>query len=339
MEKYKTIIIGAGPGGLRCAKILAEHKENFILFEKNSSIERKICTGMWGITPKTELMGLPDSLFENKFNKVLLSTPFRAIEVLKEKPYVATLNRKKLGDWQLDEAKKFGANIIFNYSVSEIGENFIIVNGRKIFFDNLVGADGSLSIVRRSLNLPIKTGFGIQYWIKIASKNMEIYFDSNKFGAWYAWIVPHNEITSIGTGGDLSITTVKKLKDNLDKWCKERGYDISSAKLEGAYINYDYRGYKFGNKYLVGDAAGLSSGLTGEGIYFAMASGEDIAKMIINKNHKPVLINKVLYIKKIHEIILNILKHGKYSQIFVYNFLLSLLKIKYFKNKIINLVG
>ena len=47
MEKYKTVIVGAGPGGLRCAKILKDNKEDFILLEQNSDINRKVCTGLW----------------------------------------------------------------------------------------------------------------------------------------------------------------------------------------------------------------------------------------------------------------------------------------------------
>lgn len=39
--KYRTIIIGAGPAGLRCAKILAEGKEDFILLEAKENIYRK----------------------------------------------------------------------------------------------------------------------------------------------------------------------------------------------------------------------------------------------------------------------------------------------------------
>jgi geranylgeranyl reductase len=37
---------------------------------------------------------------------------------------------------------------------------------------------------------------------------------------------------------------------------------------------------------LVGDAAGLASGLTGEGIYSALVSGQEVARMIVQTNHE-----------------------------------------------------
>lgn len=150
MERYKTIIVGAGPAGLRCAKILAENDENFIVLERNAKFDSKICTGMWGISDKTKYMKLPDNLFEKKFKKILISTPHRKIEVKLEKPFVATLDRKQLSEYMYKEAKKSGAEVIFNAPVSEIGENYVIVNGKKIYFNTLIGADGSSSIVRTS---------------------------------------------------------------------------------------------------------------------------------------------------------------------------------------------
>ena len=337
MEKYKTIIVGAGPGGLRCAKILAEQKEDFILFDKRPEIQRKICTGIWGLTPKTQRFNLPEELFERKFNKVVLLMPHRQREVKKEDPFVATLDRKKLELWLLEEARNSGAKIVFNSLVSEVGENFVVVNGERIFFDNLVGADGSLSAVRKNLNLPTKSIFAAQYLVEGKFENMEIYFNSAKFGPGYVWVAPYKNIGMVGAGVDLDLMPLEKLETNLDEWCRERKYNIDSAKFEGAFINYNYRGYQFGNKFLVGDAAGFSSGLTGEGIYFALTSGEDIAKIIIDKNHQPKLIHQILEIKRKHEIVADIMRKGKYHQIFTRNLLFSLLKFESFKDKVINL--
>ncbi len=339
MEKYKTIIIGAGPAGLRCAKSLADNNEDFILVERKSKFDRKICTGMWGISEKTRYMQLPDKLFERKFKQIIVTTPHRKVKVKYDKPFVATLNRKELSEYMYREAKKSGANIIFGSSVSDIGKNYVVANGEKIYCDNIIGADGSSSIVRKSLGLTQHIGIGIQYWVKKEFKDMEVHFDADKFGPWFTWIAPHKGLTSIGTGSDPRLIPSKKLKENLNSWCLENNIPISSVRFEGAPINYDYQGYKFNNKFLVGDAAGFTSGLTGEGIYFAMASGEDVAKMIINKNHKPLLINKILSIKRKHEMIANAFKLNKTLEKIEYNLLLNLLKIKLFDKKVIDLVA
>ncbi len=63
---------------------------------------------------------------------------------------------------------------------------------------------------------------------------------------------------------------------------KKHGMNFKELKAEAATINFDYRGWRFGNIFLVGDAAGLASGLTGEGIYPAVLSGETVAKTILD---------------------------------------------------------
>jgi geranylgeranyl reductase len=180
---------------------------------------------------------------------------------------------------------------------------------------------------------------GIQYWINKEFEDIEIHYDFDRFGPWYSWIAPHKGITSIGVGGIPRLISTKKIKENLIKWCAENDYDISDAKFEGAPINGIYQGYRFNDKFLIGDAAGFPSPLTGEGIYFAMASGEDVAKTIINKNHDPILIKKILDIRKKHEIILNTFKLNKTLKKMEYNLLFSLLEFKFFKNMMIDLVA
>jgi geranylgeranyl reductase len=284
-------------------------------------------------------MGLPDSIFERTFKRAIFSTPHKKLEFTMEKPFAATIDRKRLSEWMLKEAERIGAEIEFGFHVSKVGNNYVIANGEKIYFDFLIGADGSSSIVRSSLCIPTRRkGVGIQYWVSGDFKDMEVYFDSRRFGPWYAWIAPHSQIASIGTGGNAKLIGLHIKKKNLDSWCMKKGIDISSARFEGAEINSDYRGYRFGNRFLVGDAAGLASGFTGEGIYFAMASGEDIARIIINRNHEPLLINKILAIKRKHEITVDFLTINRVFASMGYDLLLSMLKSRFLANRIIDLV-
>jgi len=337
-KSYKTIIVGAGPGGLRCAKILAEKGEDFILLERNSEIKRKICTGLWGLSKKTKHMKIPNYLLENKFNKVIVSTPYQKYELKLKKPYLAILNRKKLGGWMLKEAEKAGAKISFSSPVTKIGKNFVVSNNKKIYFDYLVGADGSNSIIRKFLKKPFKKIIAIQYWLKHKTKIPEFHLDAAKFGPWYAWITPRGDLTSVGTGAESKVIPFNKLKKNLDKFCKERKIDISQVQLEGHPINFVYSGHKFGNKFLVGDAGGFASGLLGEGIYFAMASGEDVAKTIVNKKHKPNLIEEVLDIKRTHELMLKDFLINKPLTEIQYELFVALLHLKFFDKEVIDIL-
>lgn len=170
-------------------------------------------------------------------------------------------------------------------------------------------------------------------------KNLEVHFDADKFGSWYSWIVPHKKITAVGAGSDPSIIPSEKIKTNLTDWCKEKQFNIENVVFEGAPINYDYQGYEFNNKYLIGDAAGFASGLTGEGIFFAIASGEDVARKIVDPLHDTKNIAKILDIKRKHELIENSFRLSKTLEKIEYNLLIDLLKIRFIEKEVIDLVA
>lgn len=329
MESYEVIIIGAGPAGLNCAQHLAEAGKKVLLLEQNAVIGPKTCAG--GLTgPDLEYLNLPDDLLGHKFSEAIFRTPWQKCKLKMGKFLVYTCDRKDLGQWQLAKLKKTSAVVRTGARVTKIEKNYVVVNGtEKIEFKYLVGADGSASLVRRYLG--IKTNFigiAIQYIIPGDKyKDFEYCFDSSLFKSWCAWIFPHKDYVSIGTGGDPRYISSKELRDNFAKWLNQRGIDVSGLEIQGSPINFDYQGYKFGNIFLAGDAAGLASGLTGEGIYQALISGEEIAKSIIDQNYISGKIDKLLEEQKLHHRVLNLFnKSGEFRKV-EYEIIVILLKI------------
>jgi len=312
-NKYDVVIVGAGPAGLRCAEVLAVAGKDVLVLEKNKVVGPKVCAG--GLTLKDLDLGIPERLIQRKFKKVFVHSSLQTSEVKSDKPFIATILRKDLGQWMLKKARKAGVEIKTNSEVSRISKKFVVVNNKEIHFDYLIGADGSNSIVREFLGVKTeKVGQCFQYLFKGKFKDLEIFSDFNKFGH-YVWIFPYKNYVSVGTGRDLSRDynlglSVSQIRDNFDKWCGER-FGIKKSKFEAAIVNYDYRGFDFGNIFLVGDAAGFASGLTAEGIYAAIKSGEDVAKKIINPNYNCENINKILKIKKTEDDILKSLESNR----------------------------
>lgn len=331
MEKYETIIVGAGPAGLQCAKILAEAKKEVLVLERKEAIGSKICAG--GLTIKDLNLGIPKSLGV-PFRKILLHTPHNTDTIESEKPIVKIIERADLGQWMAKTAEKAGAIIKTKTDVSEIKVNSIIVDGNEIKFKYLVGADGSSSLVRRSIGLKTQEmDVAIQYILNRKFNDIEIFLDAQLFASGYAWIFPHKEYTSIGCGCDPRFLSVKELKKNFHKWLKNMNIDVSNARFEGAPINYNYEGYRFRNKFLIGDAAGFASGLTGEGMYFAIISGEEVSKMIIDSKYKAEGIDKILKTKRRHEEILKLIEFSGPLKAVEYDTLALLLKSKLIDKK------
>lgn len=321
MEKYDVIIVGAGPAGLSCAKQLGNSKLKVLLAEKNSVIGPKVCAG--GLTGKSiKTLNLPDELIEFTYNKIHLFNKNNSFYIEDDSNFAYTIDRKVLGQWQLKQLNKFSnIEVKTDYRVSEITKEYVVINGEKIGYKHLVGADGSSSLVRRYLKLTTeKIGVAIQYIIPTTKyKDFEIYFDSNLFSAWYAWIFPHKNYVSIGCGGDPKTISSKQLRKNFSTWLEKHDIDVSQGKYEAFPINGDFKAYRFeGNIYLAGDAGGFASRLTGEGIYQALVSGGEIGKIILDQNYHSKKIDALIKLQNRHNKILGTLvASGKFRPLLV----------------------
>lgn len=310
MDSFDVIIVGAGPAGLQCAKTLAGSQKSVLLIEKNKVIGPKICAG--GLTRKCfNHLKLPDYLIERTYQRIIFQTPFDKTTLRFGEDFLYTINRKNLGQWQLEKLRADkNIKIRTEATVTKFGKDYIIINNsEKIGYKYLVGADGSNSAVRRFLGIKTKwMGIAFQYIVPGRKyKDIQIFLNSRLFGAWYAWIFPYRNSASIGYGCFPIVISPQKAKENFFRWTKAQKISLSQGKYQAATINCDYRGYEFGRVFLAGDAAGLVSGLTGEGIYQALISGEEIAKLILNSSYQCEGIKKVRAEIRIHKILLIII--------------------------------
>ena len=186
------------------------------------------------------------------------------------------------------QAQEAGATVLSGTRVLHLTSNqaeLVTEEGRRIFisFDQLVGADGANSLVRRFLRLPTEAkGIGFNCMLPGQHPQMEWHLHSGLFGSGYGWIFPHAESLSIGAYADARALTAPVLKQRLLAWAGSLGFALDPQALRAGLIAFDYRGVRFDRSWLVGDAAGLASGLTGEGIYPALVSGQAVARMIVD---------------------------------------------------------
>ncbi|SNQ62770.1 NAD(P)/FAD-dependent oxidoreductase [Candidatus Methanoperedens nitratireducens] len=313
MEKYDTVIVGAGPAGLRAARVLSEAGRDTLVLEKNRTIGQTICAG--GLTVR-DMDFVPKNIVDAEFNYMLLHTAKGSYDVDLGSHPVFTVDREKLGQWMAKEAQKAGTEIRTASRVGAVNGDHIIANDEKIGFDHIVGADGSNSIVRRSLDISVdKTVIGIQYISKTLRNDLEVYVDDFKNVLKYGWIFPHRGFTSIGVGGRTRKGAL--MRRSLDELCDK--LSIEKTRFEAARINIDYKGFVFEDRFLAGDAAGIASGLTGEGIYQAILSGEEVAKVILDKDYTCPGIKHLLKIKNRQESILRIFGMNRYIPHIVFN--------------------
>ena len=119
--------------------------------------------------------------------------------------------------------------------------------------------------------------------------------------------------------------------------CANRRFRTPPPKA--ARINFDYRGWRFGKVFLAGDAAGLASGLTGEGIYAAVLSGGIIARTILNPGHTDQRLATLLRRQQLHERILTMAGHNRWGCTLLLEGLVAAMRCGIFNHTALELGG
>lgn len=311
MKKFHTVIVGGGPGGLACATLLARQGKEVLVLERNRAIGPKVCAG--GIPSAAQNLGFPESLWERSFTRQQINSNWQRAIIQDDKPIIRTVDRGRLGRWMAEQAQAAGVSITTNALVLKISEDRVAIRGGAEFgYDFLVGADGSSSLVRRQLGIATtEMGVGINYQIAGNFPEMQWHLNPDLFGNGYAWIFPHQDTASIGVYARRSTSKPGLLLNSLHQWATAHGHELKSRQPQAALINSDFRGWRFNNRFLIGDAAGLASGLTGEGIYSAIVSGEEAARTILDPGYESRKMAQIIKKHHQHARILELASGGK----------------------------
>lgn len=264
----KIVIIGASIAGLNCALTLDAGKYKVTVIDKSINPGEKPCAG--GVSAKCDAF-IPERFYESDFDKIVLMLGKKQVEIDRRHRILHTIDREGYVNYLLNECKKKGIKVMLGCTAKDVDLSAKkimadCIDCREIKYDILIGADGCMSLVRRKLGLKSRFIPVIEAKTQKKFNEMKVYADA-RIG--YFWIFPHKEYTSIGCAMNKNI---------FNNYCTKLG--IKYYDMKGTVMQYNYNGYKFGDVYLIGEAGGFMSKLTGEGIYHAIVSGIEVANEI-----------------------------------------------------------
>jgi geranylgeranyl reductase len=118
----------------------------------------------------------------------------------------------------------------------------------------------------------------------------------------YFWVFPHCDYTSIGAVAPKSRVRPAALRRYLDARLDRMEVSRGAAPFEAATLEVEFRGFHFADGvHLAGDAAGVASSLTAEGIYSALLTGEEVARRILDPRYPAVPARRWLRVKRRHD--------------------------------------
>ncbi|MFN7003369.1 MAG: NAD(P)/FAD-dependent oxidoreductase [Roseinatronobacter sp.] len=287
-QLFDLLILGSGPAGSAAAITAAQAGLSVALIDKSPFPRDKLCGG--GITGRsarymTEIFGL-----EAGRDLFLPSTRFRLTfegRTIGEEPDAPVLQMTMRREFDAElhaRALAAGAQVFAPVRVTTIdteAPSVTLSDGRCLTGRLLIGADGANSAVARALYGrafdPSEIGFGLEVELDRAlteDNTTEIDLGAATWG--YGWVFPKNGSITLGVGGVHAKNPDMKahFRDYLAIHAPQ--LDAEKVKCKGAFLPFGaYRKVPGrGSVLLVGDAAGLVDPITGEGIAWAMKSGQ-----------------------------------------------------------------
>jgi geranylgeranyl reductase family protein len=309
VERFDTIVVGAGPAGATTAYRLASAGASVLLLDRARFPRDKPCGG--GLTRRAvRLLPHPiDPVVEHEADRLEIRLRYgSAFERANSDPLVLLTQRRRLDAYLAEQAAAVGADFRDGVRIEAIAATTdgidMSVNGARIHGRTVIGADGANGVTARAFGLAQDIRYAVAFEGNIGYGAADperfagrLVCELGVVPGGYGWVFPKGDHVNVGIGGWLS--EGPRLRGLLRELCE--AHDLPFDRVEAL------RGHRLpmrtpstrlaaGRAALVGDAAGLVDPLSGDGMYEAFLSSKLVAAGVLE-----VLAGRAVSLDPYHE--------------------------------------
>lgn len=290
----RVAVLGGGPAGAFAAERLAAGGLPTVLFDERLAWE-KPCGG--GLTYKAyqKYPFLIENDTPKRFVTVTqLAAPGAGATKMRLRQPLVIYSRLDLNRMLLERAERAGAQIektrVLGMSNSGNGWRLKTKNGT-VDADFCIVATGARNPLRDvgTRWTPADTMHALGYYVSAQQEHIDIQFLPQLEG--YIWVFPRCGHLAVGICGKGE--PAHSLRARLEAYMEERGISWKDATFYSHVLPSLGRPAWKNNRVAgegwiaVGDAGGLVDPITGEGLYYAIRSGDLASQVLLSEDHAP----------------------------------------------------
>jgi len=286
----KTVaVLGGGPAGAMAAAKLASGGIETVLLDEKLAWEKPCGGGLtWKAYDRYPFL-LDNSVPKRLVTHTGLDDPRSGRAMIRLSRPLVIYSRKELNALLLDRAAAMGARLLKErvQGIKRSGGGWTVqTRTGPLSADYVVVAMGARNPLKEfgSEFAPGDTMTALGYHVDTPQSHIDLQFFPRFEG--YSWIFPRCGRASVGIGGKGE--SAQTMRRRLEQWMDHRGLPYANAQFYAHMIPALEPGSWANNRVsgegwmAAGDAAGLVDPVTGEGIYYALRSGEMAAETLLD---------------------------------------------------------